>query len=96
MTISSGSLVEVDGSAVGLVLLGTIANSGTISVGAGAILAVESPPFAATLTGGGKVALAGGQVIGDPSAPPLTNLNNTINGFGNFGVFGASVTLIIR
>jgi hypothetical protein len=84
----------VDGSAVGLVLLGTIANSGTISVGAGASLVVESPPFAATLTGGGKVALAGGQVEGDPSAPPLTNLNNTIHGFGNFGVFGASVTLI--
>ena len=95
LTISSGSVVEVDGGAIALGLLGTIANSGTISVGAGGVLFVESAtPFALTLTGGGKVALAGGQVIGEPLPSPLTNINNTIHGFGTFGIPTAGVALV--
>ena len=86
---NAGSLVLQDNSA--LYVLGTIDNTGTISLattGDDTDLVVGSS--AATLTGSGTVVLGGGggndRIFGASGGDLLVNVNNTIEGFGQLGV----------
>jgi len=93
VAIASGSLVSVANAS--LALFGMITNSGTISVGGGGLL-IADETSGTTLTGGGKVTLAGGAIGGNGGAipAPLTNLNNVIDGDGDIGSFAVPVALI--
>jgi hypothetical protein len=89
-TIASGSIVDIDDGGT-LVLAGRIANSGLISgLGSslGASLAISG---AVVLSGGGRVLLSPSgpnQVVGLGSGATLSNVNNTIAGFGVIGLGG--------
>lgn len=85
----SGATLDITGS-------GTLSNSGSINLTAGALKFSSS---SATLTGGGTVTLgnSGGTQtgviqVGSGNAGTLTNANNTITGYGNLG--GGTLALV--
>ncbi len=88
-TVTSSAAIQVDNNNA-LYLLGTLANSGTITLASGGnstAFIIDSPTL--TLTGGGVVTTSDegydnyfqGAAVGDT----LVNLDNTIEGSGNFG-----------
>jgi hypothetical protein len=80
----------------GLDLKGSIGNSGTVTVDAGGNLYIDG---AVTLSGNGKVVLAGAQISANGNNPgaTLTNAGNTISGAGQIGNSGdKNLTLVNR
>ncbi|MHB8528859.1 MAG: beta strand repeat-containing protein [Caulobacteraceae bacterium] len=105
-TTDGGSILDGSGSAVNnagafeindntaLTVLGTINNTGTITLGAnlgGVTLTLANNT---TLTGGGHLTLtdSNGNAVSGASGLTLTNANNTISGSGNVG--GGSLVLV--
>lgn len=89
ITVANGATIELGG---------TFLNSGSIALNAttsNTALQVTDPTSAVTLTGGGKVVLAGGAIIGNGGVPAsVTNLNNVIDGTGSFGIVGGALAFI--
>jgi hypothetical protein len=77
---NAGTII-VENSAV-FTVGGTVKNSGTITInGTGAVLSFDRDT---TLQGGGKITLSGGSI--QTSGGTLTNVDNTISGFGSISV----------
>ncbi|MFY9655385.1 MAG: hypothetical protein WAK01_02190 [Methylocystis sp.] len=85
LTLSSGSTVNTNGGNV-TYLNGAIVNKGTLSAGNGATTGTYQLGSDVTLSGGGKVTLAG-YLRGFGTT--LTNQDNTIQGSGSIGDVGA-------
>ena len=100
VTISSGSTYTITSGSV-TQLVGTVTNAGVIQIAAGPNNAALETSGAVSLTGGGTVTLSNsgtsvpGAVIAQAVASsPLTNVDNTIQGFGQIG--GASGLILVN
>ncbi len=84
-----------------LIALGTINNVGTIALQAGNGYGVDfgfgsaSAASTVTLTGGGQITMTNGdnEIGGQTDGDTLINVNNTISGAGNIGVYGGLVVV---
>ena len=90
VTISSGSTYTIGSGGV-VQIEGTIDNAGTILIAAGTNNAALDTDGTVSLTGGGTVILSNGTsgnqalIAQSVASSPLTNVNNTIEGFGEIG-----------
>jgi len=94
-TITSASLVKINNGGT-LTLVGSIANSGTISANGSSNPTELDVSGTVLLSGGGKVSLSpneNNEILAASSGATLTNVNNTIAGAGTVGSGDNSLSL---
>ena len=85
MIVSDGTILPLDG---------TINNSGTIALYACGDQTELQISNDVMLQGGGDIVMSGGEIVGVGSASTLTNVDETISGYGQIGTGDGNLTLV--